>query len=280
MPLPAQPAQAGSAAAGARAPAAADIAAAPAAASVADAVGERKSAPIRVGVATWGNLPFQDYRAGRARGFSIELLEQILRTRGLSVRYVAIDDSEAMVRALCEGRIDLAMNLRVTAQRSRCMAYTDPIENLSLFALKRKDDARLLSEDALKRMRMAIPAALLEHTRDRTRFPPAQVVPVADARAAVRAVAEGRADLFFDAPYVLDWYLRDGDYPNLELLPTSRLPPPMQRTDLGVLYVAPRGRMALLEWLDDQIKRDPARAGACATNGCAKRSRPMPSAPS
>jgi len=253
------PAQADPPATAARAPEAAAIAAVPAAPPGVGAVGERKSAPIRVGVATWGNLPFQDYRNGRARGFSIELLEQILRTRGLSVRYVAIDDSEAMVRALCEGRIDLAMNLRVTAQRSRCMGYTDPIENLSLYALMRKDDTRLLSEDALKRMRMAIPAALLEHTRDRTRYLPAQVVPVADARAAVRAVAEGRADIFFDAPYVLDWYLHDGDYPNLELLPTSQLPPPMQRSDLGVLYAAPRGRMALLEWLDDQIKRDPQR---------------------
>ncbi|QQP97226.1 ATP-binding protein [Lysobacter enzymogenes] len=254
-PASAPPAQAAAPAADPRAPEAADIVAAPAVGTL----DERRPAPIRVGVATWGNLPFQDYRNGRARGFSIELLEQILRTRGLSARYVAVDDSEAMVRALCEGRIDLAMNLRVTAQRSRCMAYSDPIENLSLYALKRKDDARLLSEDALRRMRMAIPAALLEHTRDRARFLPTQVVPVADARAAVRAVAEGRADIFFDAPYVLDWYLHDGDYPNLELLPTSQLPPPMQRNDLGVLYAAPRGRMALLEWLDDQIKRDPQR---------------------
>ncbi|QWP75258.1 transporter substrate-binding domain-containing protein [Lysobacter sp. K5869] len=214
---------------------------------------------LRVGVAEWGNLPFQGYRDGRAAGFNIELLEQILRTHGYGVRYLAVGDSEATVRALCEGRIDLAMNLRVTAARSRCMAYTDPIENLSLYALKRKDDARLLSEDALKRMRMAIPAALLEHTRDRTRFLPAQVVPVVDAPAAVRAVAEGRADVYFDSAYVLDWYLREGGYATLELLPTSQLPPPMQRNDLGVLYAAPLARLPLLKWLDEQIKRDPQR---------------------
>ncbi|SDX64738.1 ATP-binding protein [Lysobacter enzymogenes] len=221
-----------------------------------------KSAPLRIGVATWGNLPFQDYRDGRARGFSIELLEQILGERGLSARYVGIGDSEAMVRALCEGRIDLAMNLRVSAARSRCMAYTDPIENLSLYALKRRDDARLLSEDALKRMRMAIPAALLEHTRDRNRFPPTQVVAVADAPAAVRAVAQGRADVYFDAAYVLDWYLREDPHPALELLPTSQLPPSMQRNDLGVLYAAPLTRLPLLKWLDAQIKRDPRRVEA------------------
>jgi len=223
---------------------------------------ELKPAVLRVGVATWGNLPFQDYRDGQARGFSVELLEQILHSRGLRARYVGIGDSQAMVRALCEGRIDLAMNLRVTAQRSRCMAYTDPIENLSLYALKRRDDARRLSADALKRMRMAIPVALLEHTRDRSRFLPAQVVPVADAGAAVRAVAEGRADVYFDAAHVLDWYLREDPQPGLELLPTSQLPAPMQRNDLGVLYAAPRARLPLLIWLDEQIKRDPGRVEA------------------
>ncbi|MGO4777668.1 hypothetical protein AB4084_19540, partial [Lysobacter sp. 2RAB21] len=37
---------------------------------------------VRVAVPDWGAMPFADYNLGHSRGFSIELLEEILRPRG------------------------------------------------------------------------------------------------------------------------------------------------------------------------------------------------------
>ncbi|MGO4781782.1 hypothetical protein AB4084_40480, partial [Lysobacter sp. 2RAB21] len=62
---------------------------------------------------------------------------------------------------------------------------------MSMYAVKRKDDTRLLTRDNLKRMRMAIPAAMMAHTRNRQRYPQAELVPVAGSVQALQAIEDG-----------------------------------------------------------------------------------------
>ncbi|ALN91589.1 his Kinase A domain protein [Lysobacter gummosus] len=214
---------------------------------------------VRVAVSDWGTMPFDDYNQGHPRGFSVELLEEILRPRGIDLEYVRASNTEDMLKSLCEGRVDLAVNVLITYERSRCLSYTDPILQVSMYAVKRKDDTRPLTQDNLKRMRMAVPAAMMEHTRNRQRYPQTELVPVADSAQALRAIEDDRADVYFEAPYTLDWYLRQGGYPRLELVPGTQIPPSMQQPDLAVLYAAPHAQLPLLKLIDEEIKRDPAR---------------------
>ncbi|MGO1068942.1 transporter substrate-binding domain-containing protein [Lysobacter sp. CA199] len=213
---------------------------------------------VRMAVPDWQTLPFTDYNGGQARGFSVELVERILKRRGIQLQFVRTSSTVETLKLLCEGRVDLAANLLLTPQRTRCLVYSDPILQMSMYAVKRKDDARLLSEHNLKRMRLAVPRGMIEHIRDRKRYPQVELIPVDDNVQALRMLEQGQADVFFEAPYVIDWYLRHGDYPHLEMLSTAQLPPTMQQRDMFMLYAAPHAQLALLNFIDEQIKRDPA----------------------
>ena len=214
---------------------------------------------VRVGVPDWGGMPFDDYNGGNPQGFNIDLLEEILGEQGIRARFVPISNTEQGMKALCDGQIDIASNLLLNTQRTRCVAYTDPILELAQYGVRRRDDRRALDEESLKRMRMAIPEAMLSLTRNRQRFVSGPLTPVPDTSAGLRAVNDGGADVLFDAPHVLQWYLHRGQYPNLQLVPTAQLPVTMRQRNLYVLYVGSRSQLPLLNWIDAQIKRDPVR---------------------
>ncbi|MGH8082777.1 MAG: transporter substrate-binding domain-containing protein, partial [Lysobacter sp.] len=212
---------------------------------------------VRMGVADWDLLPFDDYNDGQSRGFSVELIQEILKSHDIRLQFVRISDTRQMLEALCDGRLDLAPNLRLTPARTRCLAYSDPIMPVSMYAVKRKDDTRALTETNLKRMRVAIVAGLVEYTHSSDHMPQTALVPVQGTREALRSIEEGKADVYFEAPQVIDWYLHVGEHPNLQLVPSTQIP--RQPSGLDVAYAAPHAQLPLLKMIDEEIKRDPAR---------------------
>ncbi|ATE72075.1 ATP-binding protein [Lysobacter capsici] len=214
---------------------------------------------VRLAVPTYGAMPHADYNQGKPQGMSVALIREILSAKGIRVKYVPLANVDEIARAMCEGRVDLAMSVTLTTARTRCIAYTDPYLQLGVYAVRHNADTRVINSETLKRMRIPVLKGSQIQVQAPDWFPKAHLIEVANVGEALRLVDEGRADLYFDTPPIIRWHLEHERYPHLNVLATDQLPAAIREPVISLLFTAPHAQLPLLRQIDAELKRDPER---------------------
>ncbi|KRB04170.1 hypothetical protein ASD86_17690 [Lysobacter sp. Root690] len=220
---------------------------------------------VRLAVPTYGAMPHADYNQGKPQGMSVALIREILSAKGIRLKYVPLANVDEIAKAMCEGRVDLAMSVTLTTARTRCIAYTDPYLQLGVYAVRHSADTRVINSETLKRMRIPVLRGSQIQVQAPDWFPKAQLIEVGSVGEALRLVDEGRADLYFDTPPVIRWHLEHDRYAHLNVLATDQLPAAIREPVVSLLYTAPHAQLPLLRLVDAELKRDPERIARLRT---------------
>jgi|GEM_PF-99920 len=220
---------------------------------------------VRLAVPTYGAMPHADYNQGKPQGMSVALIREILSAKGIRLKYVPLANVDEIAKAMCEGRVDLAMSVTLTTARTRCIAYTDPYLQLGVYAVRHSADTRVINSETLKRMRIPVLRGSQIQVQAPDWFPKAQLIEVGSVGEALRLVDEGRADLYFDTPPVIRWHLEHERYAHLNVLATDQLPAAIREPVISLLFTAPHAQLPLLRQIDAELKRDPERIARLRT---------------
>jgi signal transduction histidine kinase len=195
VPPPATVAAATAGADGARAPTASP--AAPATAP--GPAGEGPGRVWRVGVLA-NYPPFQLWPdGGWPGGADLDLLSQAARAIDGRVEPVRYVDFQALLADLRAGRIDVASAMARTPERDAVLAFGPPYATVSQAMVQRRHDADVPLVADLAGRRVAVVDGYASQAQVTRLFPIARQVPVADVEQGLRALLEGRADLFVEA---------------------------------------------------------------------------------
>ena len=171
---------------------------------------------LRVGTSA-DYAPFSSERDGALQGMDIEVAERLGRDLGMRVEYVRFT-WPGLAAATRRGAFDIAMS-GVTMRPERALVgyYTRPVASVGTVALVRADDARFTSVDALDQggVRIAVNAGGHLERVARPRFPAATLESVADNRAVLQRLIDGRADAAVTDTAEMQVWLR----PELRALP-------------------------------------------------------------
>lgn len=143
--------------------------------------------------------PFQIWpEGGWPGGADLELLLAAARSAGGRIEPVRYDDFAALLADLRAGRIDVASAMARTPGRETELAFSAPYATVSqVMVLRRRDGDVPLAADLAGR-RVAVVAGYASEAQVAQLFPLAPRVPVADVEQGLRALLEGRADLFIE----------------------------------------------------------------------------------
>jgi signal transduction histidine kinase len=144
--------------------------------------------------------PFQVWpEGGWPGGSDLELLQAAARASGAQlepVRYTAFDSLLADLRA---GRIDVASAMARTPEREPDLVFGPPYAEVEQVLVQRRRDAAVPMSADLGGRRVAVIPGYASAVQVARLFPQAPRVAVADVDAGLRALDEGRADLFIEA---------------------------------------------------------------------------------
>lgn len=179
---------------------------------------------IVVGAYSKGWPPYEMIREGRLEGLALDYLNATSRVLGLQVETRIYPEWDDVLQAACDGKVDVVMNVSLTAQRTRCMVYTDAFQQVQLVVVGRKNDGRLRDDARLGRVRIAVEAGFAMSGLLSEEFPEARQVTASDMSDALQMVVDKRADVFVGNIRSVEWMLREKPQPSLEIVRRIHLP--------------------------------------------------------
>jgi two-component system sensor histidine kinase EvgS len=154
---------------------------------------------LRVGVVQhWQPIDWVDAE-GRYTGLSGELVQALARMLQLTVQVRTFRDFPSVMAAARAGEIDLVPSVARSPQREVELLFTDSYVQLPLAYIGRKGMTDFSESNDFGGRRVAVERGYAVHEYLLTRYPGAGLVEVEDTRAALQAVAEGRADVYLGA---------------------------------------------------------------------------------
>lgn len=127
-------------------------------------------------------------------GIAAEVTEQVVRRLGVGLQVVGFDTVGQMLDGLRRGEIDLIPFLTRTPDREQELAFSQPYVAMPYVIVARSNAPLYWSLDSLRGRRLALAAQHPLRPLLASRYPDIVPVTVADAREALDAVADGRAD--------------------------------------------------------------------------------------
>jgi two-component system sensor histidine kinase EvgS len=156
-------------------------------------------AALRVGVVQdWQPIDWVD-ADGRYTGLSGELVQALARMLQLPVQVRTFRDFPSVMAAARAGEIDVVPSIARSPQREAELLFTDSYVQLPMVYIGRKGTTDFSDSNDFGGRRVAVERGYAVHEYLLTRYPGAGLVEVDDTRAAVLAVAEGRADVYLGA---------------------------------------------------------------------------------
>jgi PAS domain S-box-containing protein len=223
-----------------------------------------------VGVIAGGWPPLDVFDGATLTGFSADYL-RLLTGSGVTLQPRVFPDMPALLVAACAGEIDVVMSIARTPSRARCLAFTVPYLNGSTAFVTRAGNESLAMQPArLARAKFVVERGFALESALRERYPQAQIETSASTGAALRAVAEGSADVYAGFAPVARYQLSLDAFRGLRIafeqrdrlhelrfaVPVSKLAL-RERLDLLLAGVRPATVAALRgRWLDYAVHRD------------------------
>ncbi|GAA5174399.1 transporter substrate-binding domain-containing protein [Niveibacterium umoris] len=155
---------------------------------------------VRVGVARQDWTPIEQFSPeGRYTGMSADMLDLIARRIGMTYEIQVERDAATLFAKLRAGEIDVVPTIGRTGARERYMAFSQPYLDTPVVMVARSDASGLTPDAALEGRTVAVEEGFAAAELVPQRYPRARLLKLPDTAAALRAVAEGRADAYFGA---------------------------------------------------------------------------------
>ncbi|WP_158756896.1 ATP-binding protein [Paraburkholderia acidiphila] len=149
-----------------------------------------------VGVVAGGWAPLEVLDGATLTGFSADYL-RLLTGAGVKLQPRVFADMPALLAAACAGEVDIVMSLARTPSRERCLAFTVPYLTGSTAFVTRVGNTALATQPArLAHATFAVERGYALESALRERFTQARIETFATTQAALRAVAQGKADVY------------------------------------------------------------------------------------
>ncbi|WP_170064634.1 transporter substrate-binding domain-containing protein [Caldimonas caldifontis] len=154
---------------------------------------------LRVGVVQdWQPIDWVD-GDGRYTGLSGELTQALARMLQMSVQVRTFRDFPSVMAAARAGEVDVLPSLARSPQREAELLFTDSYVQLPMAYIGRRGVTDFSETHDFGGRRVAVERGYAAHEYLLTRHPGVGLVEVDDTRAAIRAVAEGQADVYLGA---------------------------------------------------------------------------------
>lgn len=178
---------------------------------------------LKIGVLD--SAPVYYNQGGSAKGFDYEMALGVTKSLGIKPSFVPMDFAD-LFKALDEGEIDMiASQVSVTEEREEAYDFSHPyfVTYLS-FTTPKSSPIKKLKD--INGSRVAIVDGTAQESILKNRFPKAEIVKRKNEKAALEAVAAGKADSFFyDAPFT-DGLIKHAPVPMEEriVFPSDKAP--------------------------------------------------------
>ncbi|QGS33072.1 ATP-binding protein [Cupriavidus metallidurans] len=178
---------------------------------------------IRVGVVQNDWPPFAIVQDGQVSGIGVDFLRAALGDRPVRIVTTTFASMPALLAAACANQVDVVLNVGETAERARCLRFSEAYFDATAAIVGRAGAA---GQDAvaLEQARIAVEPGSFMDERLRARFPNARFVPVKDAEGGLRAVRDNQADYYPTRQPVADYYLGRPEYKGLAVQAGYREP--------------------------------------------------------
>lgn len=167
--------------------------------------------------------PFEEWNEGKPRGLAVDYLEDSLTRLGVTPHYRVFDSWPDMVDAACEGKVDLVMNMSITAGRTECMVFTQEYVHVPIAVVARLDDARPAESRELDGLRVVTVRGFSIAQYARAHYPAARYQEVDSTLEALQAVSSGNADIYIGNAYVATQLMHLRGISNIGLVRMSGL---------------------------------------------------------
>ncbi len=211
----------------------------------------REHQTVRVAVYTAGWPPFEEWNNGQPRGLGIDYLSETLPRLGLTPRYVPFDSWPEMVRAACDGEVDLVMNISITAQRTECLVFTREYARVPVAVVAHVDDPRPALSSDFRGLRIVTERGFSTGDSAQEQYPRATHIYVDTTTEALQAVENRTADLYVGNAYVAAHLIDEGGFGDIGLIRVSALPA------FSIHFAAPNANRALAEAINVAMQAAP-----------------------
>jgi two-component system sensor histidine kinase/response regulator len=178
---------------------------------------------VRVGVQSGGWEPFDVFgEQGQHTGISGDYLALLGQRLGIRFETVQLGDWAAVQEALRTGQIDLLPSVAKTQARQARMSFTESYLTSNSLIFTRHELPIHRTEDLVGK-RVAIERGYVTEDLLRAAVPQAQVIEVASAEDALRAVSSGGADAYIGNMIVASYLVRKLSLANIEIRGESGL---------------------------------------------------------
>jgi two-component system sensor histidine kinase EvgS len=203
---------------------------------------------LTAGMLAGGWAPLDLLVNGKPAGLSIDYLRLVLPA-DVSLEVKTFPDMPALLKAACEGQVDIVLSVARTPQRERCLMFSAPYFRSTVAVVTRKGESELFDAARLGLARIAVEKGFLLEIPLAERYPHAEIVVRQTTSAALRAVADGDADAYFGFAPAVRYALRAGHFHNLHIAfeETSRMD--------ELHFAMPRSRAALRNQIDAALAR-------------------------
>lgn len=162
--------------------------------------------------------PFQLWpEGGWPGGADLDLLRAAAARAGGRIEPVRYTDFPRLMDDLAAGRLDVASALARTPEREAVLAFGPPYARIEQVLVTRRADGDVPLTADLAGRRVAVVEGYASASQVARLFPLAPRVPVADVAAGLRALGEGRADLFIESSSVIAETLERLQLPDLRI---------------------------------------------------------------
>jgi len=202
-----------------------------------------------VGVTQAGWPPFGLVVNGQFSGLSAAFLAQALASDSAEIAVRKFPDQAALRQATCRGEVDVAPDLTRTAERETCLIFSEEYYEGTTVTVAREIRPDLARPEYGATATYVVETGFMMARRLRERFPHAKFLYVGDTQQALKAVAEGRADLYVGLLPAVEYAIRQSALRGLSLFDAHAEP-------AGALRFAfPRDRAALRAEVNAGLQR-------------------------
>lgn len=176
------------------------------------------AAPLVVGMLREGWPPFESIDdSGTPRGVSVGILDYVTQRTGMTWTPRFYETWPALYQAACRGEVDLLLSVTPNAERAACLVFSPAYFQAFPVVVTRRDLPAVADLSSLAGRRFAVAREYALSPLLARRFPSSPQVMVDGPRAALRAVAEGRADAFVTNPHTARFIIDEQHLANLRV---------------------------------------------------------------
>lgn len=195
--------------------------------------------------------PYEVIENGRVGGFGYDYLQELAAKLGIEVQVRLYSDRSEVLVDACAGKIDVVMNLALTAERTRCLVFTQAYADVPVALMGRPNDARLDTSPDLKGLRVVTVRGFVTHQAAQARYPEAEHLTATSPSEALRMIDSIEADVYLGNAQVATTLITELNLSHVVVVRPTDLP-------LGTLHFAvPNAKAPLAEMLDAALSEMP-----------------------